>query len=318
MYKKLFLIASVFFVSCDSNTTVYKPISSGNIHTISVVIDNKLWKESPGEELQKVFSTEFLGLPQQEPLFSLNQIPPSIFTDFTRESRNIIVVSKSLKDTAFIHSNKFASPQKILYVQAKSNKSLIKQINKVSKKAIAVFKANEIKEKQKRIKNSVLTTKELDSIGINLIMSSGYKLFKKDSKGKFWFQRETQKGSVNVLVYTLPLFKETLDLDKVIFLRDSIGKAFVPGRNKESYIITEEAYRPYFFKTKVSSLNAFETRGTWEVVNDYMAGPFLNYFIEDKKNNRTLVVEGFVFSPSVRKREYLVELEAIIRSLKIL
>jgi len=149
MYKKLFLIASVFFVSCDSNTTVYKPISSGNIHTISVVIDNKLWEESPGEELQKVFSTEFLGLPQQEPLFSLNQIPPSIFTDFTRESRNIIVVSKSLKDTAFIHSNKFASPQKILYVQAKSNKSLIKQINKVSKKAIAVFKANEIKEKQK-------------------------------------------------------------------------------------------------------------------------------------------------------------------------
>ena len=49
-----------------------------------------------------------------------------------------------------------------------------------------------------------------------------------------------------------------------------------------------------------------------------MAGPFLNYFIEDKKNNRTLVVEGFVFSPSVRKREYLVELEAVIRSLKIL
>jgi hypothetical protein len=54
------------------------------------------------------------------------------------------------------------------------------------------------------------------------------------------------------------------------------------------------------------------------VVNDYMAGPFLNYYIKDSKNNRTLVVEGFVFSPSVRKREYLIEIEAIIRSLKIL
>jgi len=53
----------VFVVGCDSTATAYKPVSSGNIHTISVVIDNKLWKESPGKELQKVFSSEFLGLP---------------------------------------------------------------------------------------------------------------------------------------------------------------------------------------------------------------------------------------------------------------
>ena len=64
-------------------------------------------------------------------------------------------------------------------------------------------------------------------------------------------------------------------------------------------------------------MQTIETRGTWEVVNDYMAGPFLNYYIKDLKNNRTIVIEGFVFSPSVRKREYLVELEAIVRSLKV-
>lgn len=318
MYKKIIFIVSVFFVGCDSNTTAYKPVSSGKIHSISVVMDNKLWKGSAGKKLEEVFSSEFLGLPQQEPLFTLNQIPPSIFTDFTRESRNIIIVSKSSIDSAFIQTNKFASPQKILYIQGKSIKSLIDQINKKSKKAISVFRANEIKEKQKRIKNSILKTNELDSIGISLTMSSGYKLFKKEDKNKLWFQRETQKGSVNILVYTLPLFEKNPDLERVIALRDSIGEAFVPGRNKDSYLITEKAYEPYFFKTKINSLNVFETRGTWEVVNDYMAGPFLNYFIKDKKNNRTLIIEGFVFSPSVRKREYLVEIEAVIRSLKIL
>ncbi len=317
MYKKILFMLCVFVVGCDSTVTAYRPVSSGNIHTISVVIDNKLWKESPGKELQKVFSSEFLGLPQQEPLFTLNQIPPSIFTDFTRESRNIIVISKSKKDTAYIESNKFASPQKIVYIKASTNKSLLKQINKISQKAISVFKANEIKEKQKRIKNSILKTKALDSIGISLTMSSGYKLFKKENNNKFWFQRETQKGSVNLLIYTLPLYKKNPNLESIIALRDSIGKAFVPGRNKDSYLITEKAYEPYFFKTKVSSLNTFETRGTWEVVNDYMAGPFLNYYIKDLKNNRTIVIEGFVFSPSVRKREYLVELEAIVRSLKV-
>ncbi len=64
-------------------------------------------------------------------------------------------------------------------------------------------------------------------------------------------------------------------------------------------------------------MKTIETRGTWEVKNDYMAGPFLNYIIQDTINNRLLVMEGFVFSPSIQKRNYMVELEAIFRSLKI-
>ena len=64
-------------------------------------------------------------------------------------------------------------------------------------------------------------------------------------------------------------------------------------------------------------MQTVETRGTWEVKNDYMAGPFLNYIIQDTINNRLLVMEGFVFSPSIQKRNYMVELEAIFRSLKI-
>ena len=237
MYKNISFILFLLAIGCDTNATAYKPISSGKIHTISVVIDNKLWNESPGEELKKIYSSEFLGLPQQEPLFTLNQIPPSIFTDFTRESRNIIVVSKSSKDSAFINSNKFASPQKILYINGKTNKSLVDQINKTARKAINTFKANEIKEKQKRIKNSILKTKEFDSLGIRLTMSSGYKLFKKETVNKLWFQRETQKGSVNILAYILPYSAENPSLERIISIRDSVGKAFVPGRNKDSYCL---------------------------------------------------------------------------------
>ena len=42
------------------------------------------------------------------------------------------------------------------------------------------------------------------------------------------------------------------------------------------------------------------------------------YYIEDVKNKRIIVLEGFVFSPSDRKREYMVEIEAIIQSLKVM
>ncbi|MEN8834907.1 MAG: DUF4837 family protein, partial [Polaribacter sp.] len=97
-----------------------------------------------------------------------------------------------------------------------------------------------------------------------------------------------------------------------------IGKKHIPGSDPESmYMITEEAYTPFTFDAIIDGKKAFETRGKWEVKNDFMAGPFLNYTILDEANNRLIVVEGFTYAPSVKKRAFLFELEAIAKSLKI-
>ena len=82
-------------------------------------------------------------------------------------------------------------------------------------------------------------------------------------------------------------------------------------------MITEEAYTPFTIETEIQENVAFETRGKWEVKNDWMAGPFLNYVIVDKKNDRLLVLEGFTYAPSVDKRNFLLELEAIAKSVVI-
>ena len=277
-----------------------------------------MWNSKLGDNLREVFASEFEGLPQQEPLFTLVHIPPKIFKDFAREGRNIIKISPNTVDTAYIEKNKYASPQLVLNIEGPNTKTITKQLNKISSKAILAFRNNEVMEKQRRIRKSVLKTEEFKALGINLTLPSAYSLFKKDDQNKLWFQRETKKGSVNFLTYTLPIISQPITLEKVIKIRDSIGKEFVPGRNEDSYVITEKAYEPYFNKIKIKNLTAFKTKGTWEVVNDYMAGPFLNIIIEDTKNQRFIVFEGFVFSPSDRKREYMVEIEAIIKSLKIL
>jgi len=318
MAQRVYILVVLFFFSCDQTTTSYKPRSSGNIHTVSVVVEDKVWNSKLGDNLREVFASEFEGLPQQEPLFTLVHIPPKIFKDFAREGRNIIKISPNTFDTAYIEKNKYASPQLVLNIEGPNTKIITKQLNKISSKAILAFRNNEVIEKQRRIRKSVLKTEEFKALGINLTLPSAYSLFKKDDQNKLWFQRETKKGSVNFLTYTLPIISQPITLEKVIKIRDSIGKQFVPGRNKDSYVITEKAYEPYFNKIKIKNLTAFKTKGTWEVVNDYMAGPFLNIIIEDTKNQRYVVFEGFVFSPSDRKREYMVEIEAIIKSLKIL
>ena len=57
-----------------------------------------------------------------------------------------------------------------------------------------------------------------------------------------------------------------------------------------------------------------EVEETWKIS---IRGPFINYAIIDQKNDRLLVVEGFTYAPSVNKREFLFELEAIAKSLVI-
>ena len=79
---------------------------------------------------------------------------------------------------------------------------------------------------------------------------------------------------------------------------------------------TEEAYSPYLFMTSFKDKRAFETRGNWEMANDFMSGPFLNYAIRDDKHQCYLVIEGFIYSPSSPKRDLIIELESIIKSLQ--
>jgi hypothetical protein len=83
-------------------------------------------------------------------------------------------------------------------------------------------------------------------------------------------------------------------------------------------MITEEGYAPYLFKIKLDGKETFETKGTWELKNDFMSGPFINYTIEDKGHDRILVLEGFCYSPSKEERDLMHELESIIKSIVIL
>ena len=121
-----------------------------------------------------------------------------------------------------------------------------------------------------------------------------------------WIEKEVLKGHLNLIAYTLPLDIDLKTLQiRIPKIRDSIGKIYVPGRLPNSYMITEKAYRPYFYLTQINEMESILTKGTWEVENDFMAGPFVNYIVKDTQNNRYLVLEGFAFAPTESKRNYI-------------
>lgn len=322
MKQILVLTISVFtLLGCQSNgNNIALAKSSGNINSLSVVIDNILWEESVGESIRNVIGAPLYGLPQDEPLFTMRQMPTAVFSDFARRNRTVLKIEKGkVADTKF-YEDAFAKPQKLVIVSGQTNQEIINEIETNAGKIISIFKSEEIKEKQRRISKSLNKNNNMDEVlGLALNFPSAYRVAKEDGKF-FWLRREIKTGTMNIMVYEVPLSAINDDgeaIKDVIKMRDSIGEIHIPGPLDGTYMITEEAYTPFLSNTFIDNKPTFETRSTWQVKNAFMAGPFLNYAIKDEINQRYVIFEGFAFAPSVEKRDYMFEFEAIAKSLRI-
>ncbi|MCK0178796.1 DUF4837 family protein [Flavobacteriaceae bacterium S0862] len=323
MKKLLLIMLSVsLLTSCGDGSKSKRIVSasSGNINNLQVIIDSELWLSRIGDELREVFSAEVVGLPQQEPLFSIRQMPPVVFTGFATKNRTILKIERDKPaDTKFL-KDVYATPQSVVVISGNSAKEIIAEINKHAERIISTFKATEIKEKQRRMAKSLLNDKSIEeTLGITIKPPSAYRIAKQE-EGFFWLRRDIKNGDANLMIYEMPLDAVSDGenaINDIIKMRDSIGKVHIPGPIEGSYMITEEAYTPFLNTTIIDNKPAFETKSTWEVKDAFMAGPFVNYAVKDEVNNRLIVLEGFVFAPSTSKRDYIFELEAIIRTLKI-
>ncbi len=221
--------------------------------------------------------------------------------------------------------NKYAGPQTIVYISAKNKEEIKRVISEKGKEIVAIFRTADILQTQRVFRakkiNDILY-KTVKNLNISLTIPEEYRTV--DDTGEFLWLRHRLKsgiakgaGSNNIIVYALPLTDTSVMRASIAQIRDSIGERYIPGAREGMYMITEKAYTPETLAIELKGYKAFETRGKWEVKNAFMAGPFVNYTILDKKNNRWLIVEGFTYAPSVDKRDLLFELEAIAKSVII-
>lgn len=318
-------VACVFlFTSCQNKPKKrYKPASLGAINTLAVVMDNDLWEGPVGDKVREYFAAPVLGLTWDEPLLNLEHMPPSVFRGTTRHRRAVLFVDRDSVSGAQVQNDLYATPQKVAVIKATDNATLIQAIENAADKIISEIKSMELKESQERFLRSLSKETLLqDKFGISLRLPSVYTVGKQD-ENFVWVDREIQKGSMNIIAYEMPADSFNSDstlVQDIVRMRDSIGKKFIPGPDvpgKTTYMGTEKAFAPYVFPAEVAGKKAVEVRGIWEVVNYPMAGPFLTYIINDKENNRKLVLEGFTFAPATNKRDYMFELEAIMKTIKV-
>ncbi|TGV03863.1 DUF4837 family protein [Flavivirga rizhaonensis] len=329
----LFFASLLFFFSCGdkkSSNEKFLLDSSGSINNVSVVVDNELWNGNIGETIRTVLAKPIYGLPQDEPTFTISQIPPAVFSGFVTKNRTVLKIEMNKEAGLKVLKDVYAKPQKVIVVSGKTKQEVIDLITQNEVKIITTFRNEEIAERQRQMSKSPHRfTSIKEKLGLTIQFPSIYNVAK-ETDNFFWFRKDITTGHSHLMIYELPF--EALKRDdstaiQIIKIRDSIGKAYFKGRLDEtlntdgnpisSFMVTEDAYAPFHGETILDNKPAFETKGLWELTNDFMGGPFINYTIEDKVNKRWVGIEGFIFSPSVEKRDYMLELEAIIKSVKM-
>lgn len=315
-----FLLVICLFLSCDeSKPTAYIPDSSGNLNTVTVVMTKKDWEGSLGSSVQEVMQPVFEGLPLDEPQYDLRFTSTSQFTGFSRHSRNILLFKKEAAARFQLFENAYARPQVVAQISGEDAEVMQEFLKENGNLILRTFAENERKEKLRRIKKSPTKDTDFqDKFGVRLTYPSAYTTVK-DTLNFLWIEKPIQKGTLNVIAYALPSFDSGKKLlPHITQLRDSIGKLHIPGRLPGSHMITEKAYLPYIYRTHLDNKNAILTKGMWEVKKDFMAGPFVQYIVEDTENHRVVVLEGFCFAPSVSKRNAMFELQTILSSAKFI
>ncbi len=329
MKKTIILLFSIFLaISCNTGNgkdSYVLPTSNGNTNKIMVVVKGIDWEGKVGDQIRKVFGEHQVGLPQPETLLSVSQIDPVGFGSFMRHGKAVLMIKEGKEESITVEKNKYAAPQIIVHATAKNKAGIISLLDTRGKEIMKLFKDEDIRFSQRIFKKERIDEtkfKTIKNIGITIDIPKRYKLVE-DAGDFIWFRQHLSSGIArgdgtnNVLIYTVPLEDETTIADNITAVRDTIGKKHIPGSKEGMYMITEQAYTPFTFDAVIDGKKAYETRGKWEVKNDFMAGPFINYTIIDKKNNRLVVFEGFTYAPSVNKRDFLFELEAIAKSMKI-
>ncbi len=326
-----------------------KPKASSEPGEIILVMDSLHWDSKLGKEIKKTFQQLTPGLPRPEPLFTVRYIRPNDFRSILKYAQNIIIVSvlenyssgsertkrfftqgslKQINDdtTKFLYTKKeeWARGQEVMYLFGKTEDILSHHIrdnrsklqdhfNNIERKRTVsgLYKAKELKE----VRNMLLRNHNF-----SIRIPFGWRIdFEEKSKNFIWLRNPGLVVDKNLWIYYTDYTDEKV-FDDVTALRNAVTKEYIyddKEANDTSYVVVETLVPPIIKRTIFNNNFAIEVRGLWKTNNLSMGGPFLSYVFVDESINRLYYIDGFVYSPSKPQREYIRELETILKTFRV-
>jgi hypothetical protein len=281
MVKRLIFLA--LLTSCSLGESGKYP-STGTVNELLIITNDKeQWAGPLGDTIRAFFGAEQVGLSQPEPVFDLVNIADENLSDIFKKYHNIFIADINPDSTRTISGtniNLWSEPQRVI---------------------------SEIVAKK---------------FGIRPLLPEGFYLAK-ETPDFMWLRHKVTKAKqdleLGIMIYTMD-YHDTIVFDPrhIIRWRNTITLENIPGPSPVSFmkVATENILPVFDTITDFPGGYAVETRGLWEVENDFMGGPFISYTFVDKANNKVITLDGYVYNPNDVKKYYLRELESIFFALK--
>lgn len=324
-----FLMALLLMVasSCgDKKEGPKKERSAGGTSEILVVTQNdEQWDGMIGDSIRAFFLQPQYGLPQPEAINKLAHINVSGFIDMFKKHKCLLIVEINPNlDKPVVETGEdlWAAPQRVMKIVAPNRTSWCQTFNEQKE----AYKVMYDKVERERIMtvlrpsyDTKITQRIKEKMGFDMTIPSGF-FISKDEPDFLWIRKELEKNSFGIFIYTTP-YKDTLqlELNSLISQRDRMLQKYVPGPADGSFMITEKEFVPpmlNYISTYPTGFAA-EMRGMWCLVGDYMAGPFISYTFPDNRTGNLVTLEGYVYYPNHDKRDDLLQLQALLYSIRM-
>lgn len=315
----IILCFALALVSCKGGAPLL-PSVSGKAGEVLVIMDKARWDDSLGAEARKLLASECPYLAIAEPLYTLVNVPPGNFGELFKVHRNIVIfnVNSSVDSSAvFYRRDVWAQPQCVVQINARDDSGALALLDS---EGGTILSAIEQAERDRVIRNSILYEDKVpgeavrQTFGGTMHFPSGYKL-RKQTADFVWIADDKQYTKQDILVYSCPAGGEgDFEPAKIIARRNEMGRNNIPGMYDNTWMTTSEGFPPQFEYLSYKGRRFVQTRGYWEVENDYMGGPFVSHSFYSPDGSRIIVAEAFVYSPKFDKRQYLRQVESILYS----
>ncbi len=348
-----FLALSFFLGACE--TLQYRPEAVGPEGEISVVIDSVNWNGPVGDALRQHLAPWMGTLPTPEPMFTLRRvsITSKSFLTTIQKQKSIVFAAPLNEDTpeaTFIRSrldeaglesimngrnavidrrDLWRRYQQVFYVMSATPEGLIHSLEENGDGMRYTF--NEIA--RERTTRDIFDRGRQPEIEQRLMEDHGFAVNAQhdyviaiDTTNFVWMRRMISSDSWRSLFvyYVDGASPNSLTPEWIYEARERLTQSWITG-NLGGFVAID--FRRELETVNIDFLGRFgyETRGLWHMVGlgddgervEYgMGGAFVNYAFYDEATKRIYLIDGMVFAPRYKKREFLRHMEAIAHTFR--
>lgn len=348
----LVIVIGSVFTSCSNDVVLTpskpKPKALGKMNTIVVLTDQQMWDSAIGDSIRYYYAGEFPVTPRPEPLFDLRYFSTEkiLYEEALRELRMYLVIvnlsdpesattkmlRKDLGDEKFrkaqidpsyttsVGKNKWATNQLIIYVFGNTHEEIFQELRQNFGAIATRVKAHDAEQL------ASLTYAKGDNLGLSKLLKEKYgytfripadfQVAVDEPENNYFDIRKEFDGNTMAITFSKFSYTNT----------DQLGKAYMKkimneqGRLREysyeanSFMVLNDVDLPileYAFQKEGSYGKEF--RGIWELENDFIGGPYINYMILNESKSEIILVNTWVKAPGKKKRNFLQQLELIVK-----